>query len=392
VQGPVNTAALTVQRSLTFVLIVFYIYQLRLRRKWRDESHEIDLAIKESEDRRHRIEKEYFKLKRPMQHIFDAMDDLVFISSKDFKIEFVNKSFKQVFGEGIGRKCYEVLYKRADVCPWCFGERVFEGEFVTVEHRHQLNNKIYRIYNSPLINPDGSISKISVMHDITKEREMHYKIEVSERYFRNLFENLPVACFDYDRKGNIVGWNKAATKLYGFEKEAVVGRSMFDTIAQKKDYERSMYIIDEVFSGKVFDGLEWEDVGADGKLRYVYTSTYPIYDLDGRVSRGISVNIDLTPQKTIENELKSSKEHLERIMNTPQNFIVELDSNMKIKMFNRGCEVITGYSRVEVIGRDWLELFIPERVRETVRMMIEETKSDRNILPNHYESPILTKS
>ncbi|MDD5618188.1 MAG: hypothetical protein PHG69_03760, partial [Candidatus Omnitrophica bacterium] len=121
--GPVNDAALAVQRALTFVLIIFYVYHLRLKRKMRDESYEVDLAIKESEDRRHYVEREYFKLKRQMQNIFDAMDDLVFIATKDFKIEFMNKSFKQVFGEGVGKKCYEVLYKRADICPWCFGER-----------------------------------------------------------------------------------------------------------------------------------------------------------------------------------------------------------------------------------------------------------------------------
>ncbi|MDD5617821.1 MAG: PAS domain S-box protein, partial [Candidatus Omnitrophica bacterium] len=390
--GPVNDAALAVQRALTFVLIIFYVYHLRLKRKMRDESYEVDLAIKESEDRRHYVEREYFKLKRQMQNIFDAMDDLVFIATKDFKIEFMNKSFKQVFGEGVGKKCYEVLYKRVDICPWCFGERVFEGEFVTVEHKHQLNNRIYRIHNSPLINPDGSISKIAVMHDITQEKDMQQKVETSERYFRAIFENLPVACFDFDKNANIVGWNKAATKLYGFGKEQILGRSMFETIAQKKDYDKTMLVINDIFNGKSFEGMEWEDKGADGSTRYVYTSTYPIYDLEGKVSRGISVNVDLTQQKIIENELKSSKEHLERIMETPQNLIVELDSNIKIKMFNKGCEIITGYSRAEAIGKDWLGLFIPERLRDTVGMMIEETKSDRNILPNHYESPILTRS
>jgi PAS domain S-box-containing protein len=32
--------------------------------------------------------------------------------------------------------------------------------------------------------------------------------------------------------------------------------------------------------------------------------------------------------------------------------IVELDKDLKIKMFNKGCEEITGYSRSEVIGKD----------------------------------------
>lgn len=218
-RGPVNAGALAVQRALTFALIVFYIYNLRLKRKIKDESFEIDLAIRESEDRRHLVEREYFKLKRQMQNIFDAMDDLVFICSKDFKIEFVNKALKNSFGEGVGKKCHEVLYNRNEVCPWCFGGRVFDGEFVSLEHKHEINQRVYLIRSSPFINPNGSISKISIMHDITKEIEMKTELSSSEQHFRNLFENLPVACFGYNQDTKIIAWNKAATKLYGFKKK-----------------------------------------------------------------------------------------------------------------------------------------------------------------------------
>lgn len=391
-RGPVNAGALAVQRALTLALIIFYIYNLRLKRKIRDESFEIDLAIKESEDRRHLIEREYFKLKRQMQNIFDTMDDLAFICSKDYKIEFMNKALKKIFGEGVGKKCYQVLYNKNDVCPWCFGKRVFEGEFITLEHKHEINKRIYIIRSCPLINPDGDVSIISILHDITKEKEMQKEIESSEQYFRNLFENLPVVCFGYDRDAKIVAWNKAATKLYGFKEEEVLGRSMFDTIVQEKDREKTMSYIREVFNGKSFDGLEWEDRSADGAFRYVYTSTYPLFNSHGKVLMGISANIDITPQKTIEYELKASKEHLEKIMETPQNLIVEFDKDMKIKMFNRGCEEVTGYSRAEVIGKDWVELFIPDRLKDTVRTLFEEVKSNRNIVPSHYENPILTKS
>ena len=320
------------------------------------------------------------------------MDDLVFICSKDFKIEFMNKALKKVFGEGVGKKCHKVLYNSEAVCSWCFAKRIFKGEFITIEHKHEGNSRIYKISSSPLVNPDGSISKISVLHDITEGRILQRKLGSSEQYFRNLFENLPVACFGYDREAKIIAWNKAASELYGFSKKETLGRSMFETMAKKEDYKKSMFYIKEVFKGKSFNGLQWEDRNSEGAIRYVYTNTYPLYDLDGKITMGISTNIDITPQKRIEQELKSSKSHLEKIMDTPQNLIVELDKNMRIKMFNKGCEIITGYSRNEVIGKDWIELFIPDRLKNTIRIVFEEAKSDRNILPSNYESPILTKS
>jgi diguanylate cyclase (GGDEF)-like protein/PAS domain S-box-containing protein len=390
--GPVNAGALAVQRALTFALILFYIYSLRLKRKMKDENFEIDLAIKESENRRHLMEREYFKLRRQMQNIFDTMDDLVFICSKDFKIEFMNKALKNSFGECVGKKCFEVLYKRIEMCPWCFAKSVFEGEFVVLEHKHELNQKTYLIRSSPFINPDGSVSKISILHDITSEVKMKSELESSEQHFRNLFENLPVACFGYGKDAKIIIWNKAARKLYGFKDEEVIGHFMFDTIVQERDREKTMFYINEVFGGKYFDGLEWEDRNIDGSSRYVYTSTYPLFDSQGNVVMGISANIDITTQKASERELKGSKEHLEKIMETPQNLIIELDKDMNIKMFNKGCEEVTGFSRQEAIGRNWLELFVPERLRDAIRGIFEGLKNNSNLFPSQYESPMLTKS
>lgn len=390
--GPINAGALAVQRALTFALIVFYLYNLRLKRKIRNENFEIDLAIKEVEDRRHFVEKEYFKLKKQMQDVFDAMEDLVYISSKDYKVEFMNQSLEKICGEGVGKKCYEVLFNKRDICEHCSGNRVFKGEFVVSEHVYELNKRIYSIRSSPLMYPDGSISKITILHDITKEKEMQREVKSSEQYFRNLFENLPVACFGYDKEAKVIAWNKAASKLYGFSREEALGHSVFETISKQKDRQKTMFYVKEVFSGKSFQGFEWRDKCADGSSRYVYSSTYPISDSQGKVIMGVSANVDMTGQKTIEHELKSSKEHLEKIMETPQNLIVEMDKDMRIMMFNKGCEEITGYSRSEVIGKDWVELFIPDRLRDTIRMVFEQVKSDSNIFPSQYENPILTKS
>lgn len=392
VKGPVNAAALAVQRALTFVLIVFYLYNLRLKRKIRDENIEVDMAIRETEERRHRVEREYFKLKSQMQNIFDAMDDFVFICSKDYRIEFMNKASKNNFGEGKSRMCYEVIYKRSQPCAWCFSEQALIEQTTTLEQKHEINGRIYRINISPFTNPDESISLIIIFHDITKEKEAEEKLGASEEYFRTVFEHLPAACFGYDRQANIVAWNAAATKLYGFPREDVLGRSMFETVAQKRDYEKTMMYINSVFQGKSFEGIEWQDRSAAGAVRYVYTNTYPMYDLEGNIIMGISANIDITARKAMEENLRESKEHLEKIMETPNSLIVELDNDLKIKTFNKGCEKSTGYARDEVLGKNWIELFIPDRLKDTIVAMFDEVKKESNILPSQFEYPIVTKS
>ena len=46
--------------------------------------------------------------------------------------------------------------------------------------------------------------------------------------------------------------------------------------------------------------------------------------------------------------------------------IVAIDADQKVNLINkRGCEVL-GYKESEIVGKNWFENFIPERIRDTV--------------------------
>jgi hypothetical protein len=51
--------------------------------------------------------------------IFDAMGTGVYIIDDDYTIKFMNKTSISTFGEGGGKKCYQVIAHRDNVCTWC---------------------------------------------------------------------------------------------------------------------------------------------------------------------------------------------------------------------------------------------------------------------------------
>jgi PAS domain S-box-containing protein len=74
----------------------------------------------------------------------------------------------------------------------------------------------------------------------------------------------------------------------------------------------------------------------------------------------------------------------------PDVMIIAINNEGKVKKINKkGCEIL-GYTREEILGKNWFENFLPERLRDRVgtlfRQMIEGT-----IPLEHYENPILTK-
>ena len=103
-------------------------------------------------------------------NILDTMADGAYIVDQQYNIQYVNPVLKKDFGQLDGRKCYEYFYDREDACPWCKNPDVLAGKTVRWESYSSKTNKTYDLVDTPLNNPDGSISKFELFHDITDRK------------------------------------------------------------------------------------------------------------------------------------------------------------------------------------------------------------------------------
>ena len=103
-------------------------------------------------------------------NILDTMADGAYIVDQQYNIQYVNPVLKKDFGQLDGRKCYEYFYDREDACPWCKNPDVLAGKTVRWESYSSKTNKTYDLVDTPLKNPDGSISKFELFHDITDRK------------------------------------------------------------------------------------------------------------------------------------------------------------------------------------------------------------------------------
>ncbi|MCD4681619.1 MAG: PAS domain S-box protein [Bacteroidales bacterium] len=90
-----------------------------------------------------------------------------------------------------------------------------------------------------------------------------------------------------------------------------------------------------------------------------------------------------------EHELKKEKNFSERIVETASAIIVGLDKDHKIRIFNKGAESITGYTKAEVVGKDWFKIFFP---KEMLNEMNKVWKDSWGITSHSYVNPILSKT
>ena len=102
--------------------------------------------------------------------ILDVLPDGVYIVSQGFDIEYLNPALEREFGPIQGRKCYEYFHGRSSRCDWCKNQEVFAGKTVHWEWTSS-KGRTYDLFDMPFHNPDGTVSKFEIFHDITDAKE-----------------------------------------------------------------------------------------------------------------------------------------------------------------------------------------------------------------------------
>ena len=104
-------------------------------------------------------------------------------------------------------------------------EVVRAGEPIHFEdqmHGRVIQNTIY-----PIFNRDGNVEKLAVYaRDITDQRQAEQALQESMEKFRSISTAAQDALIMMDSKGNISFWNEAAERIFGYQKQEVIGEEL----------------------------------------------------------------------------------------------------------------------------------------------------------------------
>lgn len=135
-------------------------------------------------------------------------------------------------------------------------------------------------------------------------------IQQANLRFRELFDNVPVACFTIDAEGAIYEWNLTASKLYGWQAYEVLSCSLFDTIIKAEDEQHIRALIRQVMQGEEYIIVEGVDRCRDGSQLHVLRNLFPLHGGEGQVVGAICANVDITKRIEYEQELRALNERL----------------------------------------------------------------------------------
>jgi PAS domain S-box-containing protein len=128
-----------------------------------------------------------------LKGILDNMQDGVSIVGQQCDIQYINPKIEKEFGPVHGRKCHEYFHDLKEVCSWCKNQEVLGGRPVQWEWYFPNNGKTYEISETPMMSPDGVVSKLEIFHDITARKRAEEALGELERQRRHLSFQLLMA-------------------------------------------------------------------------------------------------------------------------------------------------------------------------------------------------------
>ena len=297
--------------------------------------------------------------------VLDALKDGIYIIDSDYNLEFMNKAMVRDFGEGAGEKCYRIINKLDEICPWCRARDVFKGETIHWEH-HILNvDKTYDLLEHPLENKDGTISKLSICRDITQRKRREAKIKASEEEYTRLFEHVGCGAYISSKEGKFLDANQAALDMLGYaSKEEFLKMDITrDLYLRPRDRRKFQDMIER--DGKVID-YEVDFKHKDGTPIPVLLTSHVRYDHQGNVLGYEGLIVDESQRKQMEKKLREAHDFLNMIIQSSPNAIMAADMKGNILLWNRASEETLGYKSEETIGRMNITNVYPEGLAKEI--------------------------
>jgi diguanylate cyclase (GGDEF)-like protein/PAS domain S-box-containing protein len=215
-------------------------------------------------------------------------------------------------------------------------------------------------------------------------------LHASESMFRQLAENIRDVFFLLNADSNRTLYVSPAY-------EEIWGRSCESAYANPGSWAEAIHpddraSIDEKHrSGKLAGTFEYQYrvVRPDGSIRWIQARGFPVRNDTGRTVRIAGVAEDITERKLVADELRESDRRFSDMLGNVELISIMLDRGERITYCNDYFLRLTGWQREQVLGRNFIELFIPPDLAEE----LWEVKLALNAnLPTawHHENEILT--
>ncbi|QDS92164.1 Phytochrome-like protein cph1 [Roseimaritima multifibrata] len=162
-----------------------------------------------------------------------------------------------------------------------------------------------------------------------------------------------IGVFDYDPKSGVLKWNDAMFDIYGQKSSGFVqSYASWATCVHPDDLPPT----EEKLRASLAEGDSYESefrvIHPDGTIRHLNAKGVIFRDAEGKASRLLGANTDITRRKLATDELAATQRMQAAIQEAAGVSMIATDTEGLILMYNTTAETMLGYTKEEIVLRE----------------------------------------
>ena len=242
----------------------------------------------------------------------DSFDKRFIVVSPEFDILAVSHAPKSTKDKNIiGKKCYDVFHERSSTCVNCAVEEAMKAGQSTLRPRTDGDLEVGRIpcyYAYPIYQNDQVEAYASMEIDLPTRQGLEDDLRRANAFLRKLLVSAVDAVIAADKKGRILIFNEAASKILGHEVETALEEiEIRDIYPNDTAYEVMQELRSEAHGGKGHLKSYYVDlIAKNGETIPVNLSAAIVYEGDQEIAT-IGFFHDLREELRIKAELRKTQ-------------------------------------------------------------------------------------
>ena len=372
-----------------------------------DELLTINKILEDSHEKLKKSLEELSNTETLLSSITNLSSDVIYIKDSQSRWIFANPALERIVGkksdELLGKNDLEI-YSNHEIGNVILenDRRIMDsGKEETLEEIIETPKGLRSFISvkTPRFNEKGQVVGIvGISHDITDRKKIEESLKESELKYHSLFDNLPLTTnlmrYVLNDEGEVVDWvfedmNSKTQKLLGQSKKELKGKSLMELMGQNH-IALFLPVVNEIRrTGKVTT----QDSHLEAMDMYHITTFAPLSN-----ELFLTIDQDITIRKKAEEELKKKV----ALLDISYEAIFSWDLDKGILSWNRGAEMLYGYTEKEAIGRISHELlntkfpldfeeYVDKLVNDKIWSgeLIHKTKNDKEIFVESRQQLIL---
>ncbi len=195
-----------------------------------------------------------------------------------------------------------------------------------------------------------------IIRNLTELRKVEEDLRSALAELDIVFNSVPAAIWIKDKHNNYLRVNRAAALLVEREPEEIAGKSSYELFPATADeiYRQDQIVIQ---GGDSLRGAIIPITTSKGEVRIIQSDKIPYYDSRGELMGVIVFSLDITEQSKIQKEIRNTNAYNRGLIESTLDPLFIISPLGRLMDINRAAERLTGFSKEELLGREFSTLF-----------------------------------